>query len=108
MADILQYRNVVELEFRLGEGETKINMKNTDNNYYSKLDDIKIDSSNVELSNLVFNKNGIKLKFNNPINCNIQSGKHYSTMTCGTKLEGNNKEQLVEKIESLASRLIEE
>jgi hypothetical protein len=108
MSDILQYRRVTELEYRLGEGRTKINLEGTSNNYFSKVDDVQIDPKCVALSHLVLNTDGIRLKFASPIICNIETGKHYSSMMCGVKLEGDDKEAFVEKIDGLKKRLTDE
>jgi hypothetical protein len=108
MSDILQYRKVVELEFRLGEGETKINLQDAENNYYSKLDDINIDPKEVDLSQVILSKTGICLKFASPINCNIRSGRHYNSMMCGAELEGNDTSAFVEKINGLSTLFDEE
>lgn len=108
MGDILQYRRVTELEYRLGEGRTKINIEGTTNNYFSKVDDVKIDPKSVELSHLVLNTDGIRLKFASPITCNIENGRHYTSMMCGVKLEGEDKEAFVERINGLKKRFLEE
>jgi hypothetical protein len=105
MGETLQYRKVIAIDYSLGNGETKINMEGTLDNYYSKLDKVDIDPNVVNLSNLKFTKNSIKIHFSSPIICNINSGKHLSSMLCGAKLEGKNENLLVERLEDLAAKL---
>ncbi len=105
MGEILQYRRVIALEYSLGKGETKINMEGTLDNYYSKLDKVNIDPNVVDLSNLKVTKNSVKINFASPIICNVDSGRHFSSMICGAKLEGKNEDLLVERLEDLAAKL---
>ena len=104
MTDIFQYRRVVELEYLLGQGQIHINMDGTDDTYYSKLDEVKIDPKMTYFKNLKICKNVVKMQFSTPIICNIQSGRNFSSMTCGVNFEGKNKAILVEKLEGLADK----
>ncbi len=103
MTDTLQYRKVIGLEYILGQGDMKINMEGIGDNYYSNLDEVEINPEKLDLNNFEINKNTIKIKFSTPIICNVNSGRHYSTMICGTEFEGQDKELLVEKLGGLAS-----
>ena len=103
MVDTLQYRKVIGLEYILGQGDMKSNMEGTSDNYYSKLDEVEINPEKLDLNNFEINKNTIKIKFSTPVICNVNSGRHYSTMICGTEFEGQDKELLVEKLGGLAS-----
>ena len=105
MSDVLQYRKVKELQFSIVNGEMKINMEGSDNNYYTVLDEVEIDPASIDMSYLEINKNLVKMKFVSPIICNVDSGRHFSVMKCGTKFEGKDKDLFVEKLEGLASRL---
>lgn len=105
MGEILQYRKVIALDYSLGKGETKINMDGTLDNYYSKIDKLNIDPNAVDLSNLKVTKNSVKINFTSPIVCNVDSGRHFSSMLCGAKLEGKNEDLLVERLEDLAAKL---
>ncbi len=105
MGDILQYRNVTDLEYSLDKGEIKINMSGTSDNYYSKIDEIKINPEKANLNNLEIFKNVVKMRFTNPIICNIESGRYFSSMRCGVEFEGENKDKIVEKLEGLKSRI---
>jgi len=104
MTDLVQYRQVVNLEYQLGEGNMKIDMEGTDDNYYSKLDEVEINPQIVDLKNLVINKNYIKMQFSAPVMCNVRDGKHFSSMMIGVKFEGDDKEKLVERIDRIAGR----
>lgn len=105
MSDILQYRKVISLEYSLKKGEIKINMEGTSDNYYSKIDEVKINPENANLSHLEIFKKVVKMRFSRPIVCNIESGRYFSSMRCGVKIDGKNKDLLVEKLENLASKL---
>ena len=105
VSDKFQYRKVVGLEYYLGLGEMKINMQGTSHNYFTKLDEVKINTKKLDVDDVEINNNRINLKFSEPINCNVDSGRHISTMICGTDLEGKNRQELIERLEGLADRL---
>ena len=104
MADILQYRRVIGLEYSLGKGEMKIDMDDTNDNYYSNVDEVQINPEVVDLNNLELDKNAVTMHFSKPINCNISSGRYFSSMICGARFEGKERNQHVEKLEDLAKR----
>ena len=104
MTETIQYRQVVKLEYTLGQGEMKINMEDTDDNYYSKLDKVEINPKVVNLKHLELNKNGVKMQFTAPVLCNVNSGEHYSSMMIGVKFEGEDEDLLVERIDGLARK----
>ena len=104
MNDLLQYRKVTSLEYVLGQGDMKINIKGTDDNYYSKLDEVEINPEKIDLNNFEISKDTIKIKFSTPIICNINSGRHYSTMMCGTEFEGQDEDLLVERLRGISDR----
>ena len=62
MTETIQYRQVVKLEYTLGQGEMKINMEDNDDNYYSKLDKVEINPKVVDLNHLELNKKGRAMK----------------------------------------------
>jgi len=105
MSDLLQYRRITELKYSLVKGEMKINMQGTDDNYYSDVDEIEINPNINELEKIGLYKNVLTMNFTKPIICNVNSGKYYSSMKCGTEIEGKNEELLIEKLDNLASRL---
>ena len=105
MPDILQYRKVKGLEYQIGQGAIKIYIEGTIDNYYSKLDEVNINPEVIDLSHLSITKNIIRMDFSDPIICNINSGRFYSSMECGANLEGRNTNLIVEKLDDLKSRL---
>ena len=105
MGDILQYRRVVGLEYAFGKGEMKINMDDTNDDYYSNVDEVQINPELVDLNSLELEKNTLTMHFSKPLNCNVKSGRYLSSMICGSKFEGKEKNLHVEKLEDLASKL---
>ena len=105
MTDILQYRQVKKLEYTLGQGEMKINMEGTLDNYFSNIDEIEINPSKLDMEHIEINENIISMKFTEPIICNVNSGRYHSVMTCGTKFEGDDENSLVERLEGLADKI---
>jgi len=105
MGDTLQYRRVNRLEYALGSGELKINMDGSNDNYYSNVDEVQINPNDVDLSDFKLDKNAVVMNFSKPIICNINSGKYYNSVMCGTKFEGKDKSLFVERLDSLASRI---
>lgn len=106
MREIIQYRKVVALEYSLDKGEVKIKMDGTQDNYYFEIDKLTIDPDNTDLGSLRVFQNDIFIVFSKPTICNINSGRYFSSMRCGVEFEGSNKEELIEKLEGIASRLI--
>jgi len=98
MEDTIQYRRVIGLEYTLGTGEIKIDMENVTDNYFSKPDEVEINPKNVNLNHFGINDNVITIRFVSPINCNLTTERRFTTMTCGTKLEGDDLETNIEKI----------
>lgn len=105
MKDILQYRKVTSLEYVLGKGQMKINMDGTNDNYYSTIDEVEINTKELKMEHLEISENIVSMKFSEPIICNINSGRYYSSMKCGAKLEGKNTSLFVEKLESLSDKI---
>jgi hypothetical protein len=105
MGDTLQYRRVVGLEYSLGNGEIKINMDGTNDDYYSNVDEVQINPSSIDLNNFQLDKEAVTMHFSKPIICNINSGKYHSSMKCGAKFEGKESSQFVERLEDLADRI---
>jgi hypothetical protein len=105
MTDTIQYRKVIGLEYTLGQGNMKIDMEGTDHNYYSKLEEVAINPEKLlDLNNFEIKRNTIKMKFSTPVICNVNSGRHYSTMICGTEFEGQDKDLLVERLGGISDR----
>ena len=63
MGDILQYRRVIGLEYSLGNGEIRINMEGTNDDYYSSVDEVQINPEIVDLNNLELEKNAVTMNF---------------------------------------------
>ena len=105
MSDILQYRKVISLEYALGKGQMRINMQDTNDDYYSNVDEVQIHPEIVDLNSLELEKNALTMLFSKPINCNVKSGRYFSSMLCGSKLEGKEEKLHVEKLEDLTSKL---
>lgn len=105
MGETLQYRRVTKLGYSLGNGQIKINMDGSNDDYFSNVDEIQIDPGNVDLNNFEIGEDAVKIDFLKPVVCNIRSGRYYKSMTCGAKLEGKNRVLYVEKLEDLASKL---
>lgn len=105
MSENLQYRKVTALEYTLGKGEMKIFIAGIDDVYYSTLDSIDIPSVMSELNQIEIQNNVIKFEFSKPIICNVHSGRYFSSMACGAKLDGKDENLIVEKLGSLESAL---
>lgn len=105
MTENLQYRKVTALEYLLGKGEMKIFIAGADDTYYSTLDSIEIPSTMSELNQIEIQNNLIKFKFSKPIICNVHSGRNLSSMVCGAHFEGIDRNLVVEKLDSLESKL---
>jgi len=105
MTDAIQYRKVIGLEYTIGQGDMKIDMEGADHNYYSKLEEVAINPEKLpDLNNFEIKKNTIKMKFSTPVICNVNSGRHYSTMICGIEFEGQDKDLLVERLGGISDR----
>jgi hypothetical protein len=104
MGDTLQYRRVNRLEYALGSGELKLNMDGSNDDYYSNVDEVQINPSDVDLSDFKLDKNTTVINFSKSIICNINTGKYHNSIMCGTKFEGKDKNLFVERLDSLASR----
>jgi hypothetical protein len=105
MSENLQYRKVTGLEYVMGKGEMKIFIAGIDDTYYSTLDTIDIPSTMSELNKIEIQNKIVKLEFSKPIICNVHSGRYFSSMICGAKMEGIDENLLVEKLGSLESKL---
>lgn len=105
MSENLQYRKVTALEYTLGKGEMKIFIAGINDTYYSTLDSIDIPSVMSELNQIEIQNNVVKFEFSKPIICNVHSGRYFSSMVCGAKLEGTDENLVVEKLGSLESTL---
>lgn len=105
MTDVFQYRQVIELEYLLGKGQINIKMENTNDIYYSKIDEVKINPKITFLKKFMIFKDSVRLNFSKPIICNIQSGRNFSSMFCGVDFEGKDKNILVERLDGLKDRL---
>jgi hypothetical protein len=83
----------------------RINMEDTNDDYYSNVDELQINPEIVDLNTLELEKNAVTMLFSKPINCNVKTGRYFSSMICGSKFEGKERNLYVEKLEDLASRL---
>ena len=105
MNEILQYRKVLELQYSLDNGQMKISLEGTSDNYFANLDEVDLNPSKVDLSYFEINKSVVKMRFADPIICNIKSGRHFSSMVCGVDFDGENKGLFVENIGGLKSKM---
>lgn len=106
MREIIQYRKVIALEYSLEKGEVKIKMDGTQDNYYFEIDKLTIDPDNTDLGSLRVFQNEVFIIFSRPTICNVNSGRYFSSMRCGVDFEGKNEGELIEKLDGLASRLV--
>jgi len=88
MGDILQHKIGVKIEYVVGQGEMKIDLEGSDDNYYAKLDEIMVNPLIVDLHNLDLKKNGIKMDFNAPLICNLDNFDSSKSLMGGVKFEG--------------------
>ena len=105
MVDILQFRKVNELRYQLGQGEMKILMVGTTDNYFSYVDEVEINTKDINMNSFEINDNVVTMKFSKPIICNVNTGRYNSHMKCGVELEGKEKNSLVERLESLSDKI---
>ena len=105
MGDTLQYRRVIGAKYSFVNGEIKINLDGTNNDYFSNIDEIQLNSNDIELEDLHLKKDAISLNFSKPIICNIKSGKYHSSMFCGAKMEGKQISSYVERLEDLSDKI---
>ena len=102
MAEILQQKLGVKIEFILGHNELRIDMEGSDGNFYAQLDEIRLNPKIVNLQNLEIKKNGVKMNFNAPVICNINNIDETKSMMAGVKFEGLDKDAFIKKIEETA------
>jgi len=102
MADILQQKMGVKIEFSVGQNEMRIDMEGSGKNFFAKLDNILINPKIVDLYDLEIKKNGIMMDFKAPIICNNDNVDFSKSMMAGVKFEGEDKEALIGKIEDTA------
>ena len=105
MSEVIQYRKVLELQYSLDNGQMKIKLEGTDDNYFANLDEIDLNPGEIDLSYFEINKSVVKIRFTDPIICDVKSGKYFSSMTCGAKFSGINKGLFVENIGGLKSKM---
>jgi len=98
MAETIQYRQIVNLEYKYGVGQTRMNLGDSYHNYYVDVDEIELNPKIVDISNLSLKKGGLELKFSTPIICNVREGRYSNTMLCGVKVMGEDKDKFVEVI----------
>ena len=102
MSDILQNLIDLNIEYAVNQEETKINMGENEDNFYTKLDEIKINPKIANINNLEIKKTGIKMNISAPIICRTEAIELNSTMMAGIKFEGKGKSEFIEKIEEKA------
>lgn len=102
MSDFLQKTIDVKMEYRIGQEKTRINMDESEENFYAKLDEIKINPKIANINNLEIKKTGVKMNFTTPIICRAESIELNSSMMAGVKFEGKGKTEFIEKIEEKA------
>lgn len=105
MGDTLQYRKVIGAKYSFTNGEIKINLDGTNNNYFSNIDEIQLNPTDIELEDLHLEKDAISMIFSKPIICNIKSGKYHSSMFCGAKMEGKQIDSYVERLEDISDKI---
>ena len=104
MGDTYQYRKVKNLEYIPQSGKVKMNVEGSNNDYISQVDAIKMamESTNFRIiKRLRMGKEAVYLDFNEPITCNIKSGRYEDVLLCNVKTEGENQSSTVEKLPSL-------
>ena len=102
MADILQQKLDVKVEFALGQEEMRIDMEGVEGNYYANLDEIILNTKIIDLRDLEIKKNNVKMDFQAPIICNNDNITPSKSMMVGVKFRGVDEEAFVEKIEQTA------
>ena len=95
--EIIQYRKVLEIEFIPDTEKTRIYHQGGEARYVT-VNSIKMRPSLVKAEKISIRKQGTKVRFADPINCNIESGRFGTTMKCGVEFQGRDKRVLVEKI----------
>ncbi|MEF8879159.1 MAG: hypothetical protein V5A64_02050 [Candidatus Thermoplasmatota archaeon] len=105
MSEVIQYRDVVALDYSLEKGEIKIRIDGIADNYYSDIDKLSINPEETDLSSIQVFKNCVRLFFSSPTICNLRSSRYFNNMICGVKFEGKDEDKVVEKLEGLSERL---
>lgn len=105
MSEVIQYRDVVALDYSLEKGEIKIKIDGSNDNYYCDIDKLSINPKETDLSSIQVFKNCVRLFFSRPTICNLRSSRYFNNMICGVKIEGEDKDKLVEKLKGLSERL---
>ena len=62
MAETTQYRQIVNLEYRYGTGQTRMNLGDSYHNFYVDVDEIELNPKIVDISKLVLKKDGLEFQ----------------------------------------------
>ena len=104
MAEILQEKIGVKIEYAAGQDEMKIDMNNFEDNFYADLDKIAINPRIVDVNDLEIKKNGVKMDLKAPIICNPENFDLSKSLMAGIKFDGKDKDLFSEKIEETARK----
>ena len=98
MDDVVQYRKVLEIEYLPDTEKMRIYHQGGEARYVN-VDFVKLSPELVKMDEVIFKKTSSKIRFLEPINCNIIIKRYEAVMECGVKLsEGSDPRKLVEKI----------
>jgi len=98
MEEVTQYRKVLEIEYQPEDGKMRIYHHGGEARYVT-VDQVKLRPEVVAIEDITIRKQGTKIRFTEPINCNIITGRYEIAMECGVPLsEKADPRKLVEKI----------
>ena len=102
MEDVLQKKIGVKVDITTVNQDIKINLEGSENNFFVKLDDLKLNTKIVEIDSLEIKKNNVVMGFKAPIICNNNNVDDTRSMLVGVDFNGVDKDVFITKIEETA------
>ncbi len=99
MADVLNKKLRVKIEYSKNSREMKINMEGAEGDYFANLDEVSINPKVVDVNNFEIRKSGVKMDVDAPVICDPDNEDSIESFLVGIKFEGKDKEKVVQHVE---------